>query len=163
MLNWLDIALLILAGAGLIKGWRDGFVRQAVALTAFAAAIYLCSEVADSIRTCMLQQEWFAEQSVTVVSHLLAFLLIAGLVLLTGWVIHKMISITPLSLPNRIAGSIFGFVTTVFLLSLTLILLETVDPNSRLISLETRIESRFYLHVKAFAPAVYPADLLIWR
>ncbi|MDR3194721.1 MAG: CvpA family protein [Tannerella sp.] len=162
-MNWLDITLAVLAIVGLVKGWMDGFVRQIVTFIAFAAAIYLCSEVAGFLRGYVVQKEWFPEQSVTAGSYAVAFLLIAGLVLLAGRVIHKMISVTPLGFLNRLAGSAFGLLITVLLLSLMLNVLEGVDSQSALVSQETKVESRFYFRVREFAPAIYPVELFIWR
>ncbi|MDR1455038.1 MAG: CvpA family protein [Tannerella sp.] len=160
-MNWLDMVLAGLTAAGLLKGWADGLLRQAVSLAALAAAIYLYSGVAKSFRGYLLQHEWFAEQSVTVASCVLAFVAIAGLILLAGWVMHKMISLTPLSLPNRLGGALVGLAATLFCLSLALNLLDTFDRRSQLISLETKVESRFYFHVRELAPAIYPIALLI--
>jgi membrane protein required for colicin V production len=162
-MNWLDIALVCLAVAGFLKGWRDGFVRQAVSLLAFAAAIYLCSEVAASLREYLAGKEWFSAQTVTMASYILAFLLIAGVVFLAGSLIHKMISVTPLGLFNHLAGSLVGLVITALLLSLSLNLLETMDADSKLIPRETKMESRLYFRFKEFVPAVYPSELFILR
>lgn len=160
-MNWLDIVLACLVIAGFVKGWRDGFVRQAVSLIAFAAAIYLCSEVAASLREYLAGKEWFSTQTVTMASYILAFLLIAGVIFLAGSVIHKIISVTPLGLFNRLAGSVVGLVITALLLSLSLNLLETMDTDSKLIPLATKMESRLYFHIKEFVPTVYPSELFI--
>ncbi|MDR2764312.1 MAG: CvpA family protein [Tannerella sp.] len=162
-MNGLDYVLAGLAIAGLIKGWIDGLLRQVVSLIALAAAIYFCSEVAESLREYLLRKEWLEEQAATMTSYVLAFVFIAGVILLAGWVIHKMISLTPFSLPNRLAGAFFGLVVTVLLLSLTLNLLDGLDRQSQLISYETKVESRFYFHIKEFAPAIYPVELFIWK
>lgn len=162
-MNWLDIVLVALAIAGLLKGWADGLVRQVVSLIAFVAAICLCSGVAESLRGYLLHREWLAERAATVTSLVLAFVLIAGLVLLAGWVIHKMISLTPFSLPNRLAGALVGLAITVLFLSLALNLLDGLDRHSQLISRETKVESRFYIRVRELAPNISPVELFIWK
>jgi membrane protein required for colicin V production len=162
-MNWLDTVLAGLAMAGLLKGWVDGLLRQIVSLIAFVAAIYLCSGVAESLHGYLLQKEWFAEQTVMMASYVLAFVLLAGVILLAGRVIHKLISATPFSLPNRLAGALLGLIVTVYLLSLTLNLLDGFDRRSRLISRETKVESILYFYVREFAPAIYPTELFIWK
>ncbi|MDR1335658.1 MAG: CvpA family protein [Tannerella sp.] len=162
-MNRLDIVLVALAVAGLLKGWADGLVRQAVSLIAFVAAICLCSGVAESLRGYVLQKEWLAEQAATATSLALAFVFIAGLVLLAGWVIHKMIDLTPFSIPNRLAGALVGLAVTVLFLSLALNLLDGLDRRSQLISRETKVESRFYIYVKELAPNISPVELFIWK
>lgn len=162
-MNWLDIFFICLAIIGFIKGYSDGFIRQVVTLVALIAAIYFCSKVAVFVREFLLRSEWFPEHSVTIVSYVLAFILIVGIVTIAGGIIHKLMDVTPLNLFNHVAGGAFAVVVTVVLLSLTFNLLEGLDRHSSLISQETKVESRFYLYVKDIVPAIYPADLFIWR
>lgn len=162
-MNWLDIVLICLAVFGFIKGYSDGFIRQIVTLIALIAAIYFCSKIAVYVREFLLENDWIPEYSVTIISYVLAFILIIGIIVMIGGVIHKLLDVTPLSLFNQLAGGIFALIVTIVLLSLTFNILEDLDGQSVLISQETKIESRFYLYVKDVIPAIYPADLFIWR
>jgi membrane protein required for colicin V production len=162
-MNWLDMTLICLAIVGFIKGCMDGFVRQIIAFVALIAALYLCSNVAESLRGYLLQTAWFPEYGVTMASYVLAFLLIGGVILLVGGMLHKMINLTPLSVPNHLAGGIFGLVVTVLFLSLTLNILDSVDRRSMIISHETKVESLLYLQVREIGPALYPVELFIWK
>jgi membrane protein required for colicin V production len=162
--NWLDIILAGLAAAGFFKGYSDGFIRQGVMLAALLAAVYLCSKVATSLREYVLQTGWFPEYAVTAASYVLAFVLIAGIIMLAGEIVHRMVDVTPLSLINRLAGGAFALIITVVLLSLTLNMLEGLDRRSTLLPNETKVESRLYLYVKDLIPAIYPAEqLFIWK
>ncbi|MDR0795616.1 MAG: CvpA family protein [Tannerella sp.] len=162
-MNWLDIVLVVLIVAGFVKGYTDGFIRQVVFFFALIAAIYLCSKGAVNLRGYVVQTGWFPEETITLVSSILAFIMIAGIITLAGWIIHKMISATPLSLFNHIAGALLGLVVTMLILSLTLNVLEVLDRRSALISPEMKVESRFYFYFKDLVPAIYPADLFIWH
>jgi len=160
--NWLDIVLVVLVVAGFIKGYKDGFIRQIVFFFALIAAIYLCTKVAVNLREYVLQTNWFQdEHSVTIASNILAFIMIAGVITMAGWIIHKMISATPLSLFNHLAGAALGLVGTMLLLSLTLNIIAVLDTRSSLIPQETKAESRFYDYVKDIIPGIYTLDLFI--
>ena len=160
-MNWLDIVLIILVVAGFIKGYKDGFIRQVVFFFALIAAIYLCSKIAVNVKIYLTQTDWFPESTVTILSFVLAFIMIAGIVTFAGWIIHKMISATPLSLFNHLAGAAFGLIITLLLLSLTVNIIERLDNRSSLISQETKAGSRFYYSVRDIIPAIYPIDLFI--
>lgn len=162
-MNELDIFFICLAIIGFVKGYSDGFVRQIVTLFALIAAIYFCSKVAVLVREFLLESEWFPDHSVTIASYVLAFILIVGVVMIAGGIIHKLLDVTPLNLLNHVAGGVFAVMATVVLLSLTFNMLEGLDRHSSLISQETKVESQFYLYVKDVVPAIYPADLFIWR
>ena len=160
---WLDIVLVILVAAGFIKGFKDGFIRQIVFFFALIAAIYLCSKVAINMRAFLILKDWFPESTVTLFSYILAFIMISGIITLAGWIIHKMISATPLGLFNKIAGAAFGLIVTMLLLSLTLNIIEVFDDRSSLIPQETKSESRFYYHIRDIIPGIYPIDLFILK
>lgn len=160
-MNWLDITLVVLVIAGGIKGYTDGFIRQIVFFFALVAAIHLSSKVAVNVREYVIQTAIFEEPAATIISYILAFVMIAGIVTLAGWIIHKMISATPLSLFNQLAGAAFGLIVTLLILSLTLNIIEGVDHHSALISQKTKAESRFYFYIKNIIPDIYPIDLFI--
>ena len=160
-MNWLDIVLVVLVAAGCVKGYMDGFVRQIVFFFALIAAIYLCSKVAVNVREYIGETNWFSESTAAILSYILAFIMIAGVVTFAGWIIHKMISATPLSLFNKLAGAAFGLIVTMLLLSLTLNIIEGIDHCSALISQETKAESRYYYYVRKLVPSIYPFDLFI--
>lgn len=158
--NWLDIVIICLVGTGFLKGWIDGFIRQMVALFALLAAIYLCAKVAVFIREYILQT-WFPENTVAVVSYVIAFVCILMVVTLVGGWVHKVMDATPLSLVNHLAGAVFGAVVALFIVSLTLNLLEGIDRRSVILTPQTKVESRLYDYVKEAVPAIYPADLFV--
>jgi len=162
-MNWLDIAIICLAVVGFIKGYSDGFIRQVVTLIALIAAIYFCSKVAVSLKDYILQTGWFPEHSITIISYVAAFILIMGVVALVGGIIHDLLDATPLNLLNHVAGGFFAIIATVVILSLTFNLLEELDRYIVIIPREIKIESQLYLYVKNIVPAIYPADLFVWR
>lgn len=157
-MNWLDITLLCLAGIGFIKGLFDGVVRQVVSLVALAAAIFFCTKAAAWLREYIIG--WgFPDQGVTVLSYILGFLLIVGILLLAGEIMHRVIGATPLSILNHIGGGFLGLLIMVLFISLLFNLMEIMDSGSVLISAETKIESLFYYTVKQIIPTIYPRGL----
>ncbi|MDR2119961.1 MAG: CvpA family protein [Tannerella sp.] len=158
-MNWLDITIICLAAAGFVKGCSDGFVRQIVMLIALVAAIYLCSAVAVYIREYIREAGLMPAHAVTVVSYVLAFLLILCVIALVGHILHKIMDVTPLSLPNHLAGGIFALTFTVLFISLMLNIIAFSDRNSVLIPSEVKSRSRLYLPVKRVVPAIYAGNL----
>ena len=160
-MNWLDIVLVVLVVVGIVKGYKDGFIRQIVFFIALIAAIYLCSRVAVNIREYMIQTGWFDTSTVTLLSYILAFIMIAGIITLAGWIMHKMIDVTPLSLFNHFAGAALGLVGTMLILSLALNIMAVVDRGSALIPQDAKTESRFYYYIKDIIPGFYMLDFFI--
>lgn len=158
-MNWLDISLLCLAVIGVVKGLFDGFVRQVVSLIALVAAIYFCAEAAYWLQGYLVKIEWLSQGAAGVVSYVIGFLLIVGIVLLVGEIVHQVLEVTPLSVFNHLAGGVFGLVAMLLFMSLTLNFLNIIDKKSSLISNETKVESRFYYAITEIVPTIYPNKL----
>ena len=157
-MNWLDIVIICLCVGGLIKGLIDGMIKQVVALFALICGIYLCSGVASWLYGYLTQIESFPPNAVIPSCFFLGFVLIVGVVLLAGNIIHRLISVTPLSIINHLTGGIIGLVLMILFISVVFNLLEVIDHGSVFISPAVKVESRFYYVIKSIIP-VFPGDL----
>lgn len=158
-MNWLDIILVCLAGVGLVKGLFDGMIKQIVSLIALVAAIFFCAKAAAWIKGYLVQLDWFPAESITIISYVLGFILIVGILLLVGEITHRLIDVTPLSILNHLGGGLLGVAMMVLFMSLCLNLLEIIDPQSAIIPPTTKVESRFYYTIKEIVPTIYPHKL----
>ncbi|MDR1525608.1 MAG: CvpA family protein [Tannerella sp.] len=158
-MNWLDIVILCLAGVGLIKGLFDGIIKQVASLVAVIAGIYLCAGSAEWVRGYLTDMKWFSPQITVMVSYILGFMLIVGFIILAGIIIHRVISVTPLSIFNHIAGGFFGVLMMVLFISLVLNVIEMFDHNSVILSREIKVESCLYFYIKSIIPTIFPGNI----
>ncbi|MDR0756377.1 MAG: CvpA family protein [Tannerella sp.] len=158
-MNWLDIVILSLAGIGLIKGLFDGIIKQAASLLAVIAGIYLCAGSAEWTRGYLTKSEWFSPQMTVMISYISGFLLIVGFIILAGIIIHRVISVTPLSILNHMAGGLLGFLMMILFMSLVLNVIEMFDHTSALLSQETKVESHLYFYIKSIIPTLFPGNI----
>lgn len=158
-MNWLDIIILCLAGIGIVKGLFDGIIKQVISLIALVAGIIFCGMAAAWLRDYMIALDWFPEQGITILSFVLGFLMIAGLVLLAGEIVHRLVGATPLSIINHIAGGVFGLVVMILFLSLFFNFLEIIDTGSVIVKMQTKMDSRLYYTIKEIVPTIFPHNL----
>ena len=158
-MNWLDITLLCLAGIGFAKGLFDGIIKQVVSLIALVVGIFFCGKAADWLKGYIIATGWFPAEGVTVLSYLAGFLLIVGVLLLVGEIVHRIVGATPLSLLNHLGGGLFGLMLTTLFASLVLNVLEFVDRGGVWISREAKVESRLYYGIKEIIPTIFPHNL----
>ena len=158
-MNWLDITILCLLGVGLIKGLVDGMIKQVVAVIALIIGIYLCSAIAVSLSDYLKQLAWFPKEAILVTSYLLGFVVIVGVILLAGNIVHRLIEATPLSFLNHIIGGFVGVVLTILMISVLFNLIEIVDHRSALLPHEIKIESRYYYVIKDIIASCFPGNL----
>ena len=158
-MNWLDITILCLCGVGLIKGLFDGMIKQVVALAALIIGLYLCSGVSGWLCGYATDLAWFPPKAVVPVSYVLGFILIVGIVLLAGNIVHRLISATPLGFFNHLIGGFLGVVLMVLFISVVFNIMEVVDIKSTFLSQELKVESRFYDIIRSIIPSVFPGNL----
>ncbi|MDR2384809.1 MAG: CvpA family protein [Tannerella sp.] len=159
-MNWLDIIILCLVVAGLIKGLIDGIIRQIVSLVAFVAGIYLCSGIAGALSDFLSRFDWFSKYYINFLSYFIGFVLIVLVVLFAGNMIHRLVSATPLSIFNHLMGGFLGLVFILLFISLIFNILELIDKNAFLLTHELKMESRFYYIIKNIIPSLLPGNLL---
>lgn len=162
-MNWLDITLLCLAGIGFVKGLFDGVIKQVVSLIALLVGIFLCTKAALWLRGYIVALNWFPTEGVTILSYVAGFLLIAGVILLSGEILDRLVGATPLSVLNHIGGGVVGICFMMAFVSLLLNGLEIIDRGSVLIPQQAKVESRYYNTVKEILPTIYFQDLFIYK
>ncbi|MDR1722315.1 MAG: CvpA family protein [Tannerella sp.] len=158
-MNWLDIAILILAGIGLIKGIVDGMIKQVVSLGAFIIGIYFSTWAAEKLSVYLAKLTWIPPEANVIVSYVLGFLLIVCLVMLAGMIVNRLVSVTPLSFINHLIGGAIGLLITILFISLVFNMIEIFDKKSKVLPQETKVESRYYDKVRKMIPAVFPGDI----
>ena len=157
-MNWLDVVILCLVGVGLVKGFVDGAIRQIVALAALVFGIYLSAGASGWLRQYLIHLQWFPEQLVSPASYFLGFVLIVGIILFGGYVIHKMVSVTPLGIFNKVLGGLLGLLLMLLFMGFMIYIIELFDTNASLIPKEIKEGSRFYESIKNIMPTL-PGDL----
>ncbi|MDR1382118.1 MAG: CvpA family protein [Tannerella sp.] len=162
-MNWLDIVIICLAGLGLAKGLYDGIIRQAASLVALIIGIYLCAGIAEWLRGFLTGLGWFPPQITVMISYVAGFILIAGFIVLIGVIIHRIVSVTPLSLFNHIAGGLLGLLLMVLFVSLVLNVIEMFDHKSVIFPHELKVESHLYLYIKNIIPSVFPGNIFVQK
>ena len=102
---------------------------------------------------------WFPDEGVTILSYVVGFILIMGVLILAGELVTKVVGVTPLGMVNHLFGGVFGLLVTVVFTSLLLNALEFVDRGSVLIHRQAKVESRLYYGVKEVVPTIFPHNL----
>ncbi len=159
-MSGLDLVITICLGAGLIKGLFDGIIKQVISLLSLVFAIFFAGRAAEPIREFLLGQPFitgtFPDYIVTGVCYVLAF---SAIILVFHWLgklLHLAIKVTPARMINYLAGALFGFLSWLIALSLAFNLLTVFDPNSQIISKQTKDKSVLFNKVRNVIPTIYP-------
>ncbi|MDR1526230.1 MAG: CvpA family protein [Dysgonamonadaceae bacterium] len=161
-MNVLDCVIVVCVIIGLIKGLRDGFVKQAVSLFALILAIVFAGQISIPVRSFLLQHITGAavsSQIITALCYIIAFVLIIVAISLIGKMVDVAIKLTPAKPLNIMLGGLFGVFIWTLSLSILLNLFSIFDSSSTILPKQVQEKSKLYNPVKSILPTVYP----VWK
>lgn len=155
-MNTLDIVILVLFVPGIIRGITKGFMEQAVTLAGIVISVYVAYHFSSYACT-------FIQQYVTVsetVLHILGFAatLVAALiaVILLAKLFTKAVEMASLGWLNKALGFLFSILATALVLSLLVIVFDTLNVKFGLVKSNILQDSVLYGHLKDFGNFVFP-------
>lgn len=150
-MNWLDAIIFLLMAMAAWKGFSRGFVIELASLVGLALGIWAGIHLSDRVNALL---------DLDVRNEAVAFVITFAIVLLCVHLLARMlttvIDIAQLSLPNKLAGILFGVVRSAFVVSIVLNLALGVGKEG-IIPAPVRDGSVCYPLIRPFAPAVIPA------
>jgi membrane protein required for colicin V production len=161
-MNGLDIAILVCLAAGLIKGLKDGLVKQAVSLIALILAVVFAGQISLPVRAFLLQHvtgHSFSPAILTALCYILAFVLIILAISLIGKIVDIAIKLTPAKPLNMLLGGLFGIFIWTLSLSIILNLFAVFDSSSAILPKRLQEKSLLYHPIASVLPTVYP----VWK
>ncbi len=155
-MNILDLILVIPLLWALYRGFRKGLVYMLASLAALILGIIGAVRFHEKVGT--LLNNWFTinQEQLNLVSFAVTFVLIVLVVHLAAFLVDKLIKAVALSLVNRAAGMVFGFLVTAFVISIILMPLDAANKKKEFLSQETIEGSLLFRPLTKFAPAVFP-------
>lgn len=155
-MNWLDIIIIVLIVIAAIRGFSRGFILELASLVGLVAGIYAAIYFSDFTRE--LLNRWFHWNGkyMSVISFLVTFAVVSGIVFLIGMLLEKMIDIAALGLLNKLAGAMFGGLQAVVMVSVVLYAINIFDHNKRVISDKAKANSALYEPIASVVPTLLP-------
>jgi membrane protein required for colicin V production len=152
--NWLDLLILIALGISAVKGFFRGFIVEACSLAGVVIGIWAGVHLNEHVAAWLdLDRD----------KEALTFLIILFAVMVGAYFIGKgltkVIDVAQLSLPNKLAGVLFGALRSAFMLSILLnvALVLSKHYDRAVPSRDTLKGSALFEPLLAFAPALLPA------
>lgn len=153
-MNYLDIIIAILLILFAIAGFRNGIIREAFSLVAFAVGIYGAMKLSDIVGKWLgniinMSQEWMS-----VISFIIVFIALAFLVNWLGGLLAKLIESLNLGFVDKIGGIVFGAAKGFLLVGVCILLLDFFGLKS-VLNKETCEKSVLYKHSEKVAVWIY--------
>lgn len=156
-MNLLDILILIPIGFGIWRGFKKGFIIELFTFLALFIGLYAGIHFSDSVSGLLQDKLSITSEYLPTISFTVTFLLIGAMVYFAGVAIEKALKVVSLSLPNRLLGALLGVFKMILFVGTSIILLESYDEKSDIISEETKEGSLLYLPVEKTTAFVMPS------
>ncbi|MFN8240284.1 MAG: CvpA family protein [Bacteroidales bacterium] len=155
-MNYIDIIILIIVGAAMVRGFINGFVRELASLLALILGIW--GAIRFSSFTAAKLYDYFdmTGHYVGIIAFIITFMIIVVLIHFVGLIATKIIELASLGFLNRLLGIVFGLFKSVLILSVVLVVLNAIDVRRPFLPKEKIESSLFYNPISDIAPAIFP-------
>ena len=156
-MSLLDILILVPIGFGIWRGFKKGFIIELFTFLALFIGLYAGIHFSDGVASFLQNQFSMTSEYLPTIAFTITFLLIGAMVYFAGIAIEKAVKAVQLSLPNRLLGALFGGIKMLLFTGTAIILLESYDEKSDIISEDSKEGSLLFIPVENTTAALMPA------
>lgn len=155
-MNYIDLVLGILLIIAAIQGFRNGFIIELASLAALVLGIWGGIKFSDFTAGFITKNTGYHSEHLSTIAFVITFILIVILVHIMGKMLDTIVKAVFLGFLNRLAGIIFGVLKTAVILSIFLLLFDSVDENVHILPSKQKAESKIYSPMKQLVPTLFP-------
>ena len=155
-MNSLDIVFLLLFIPGIIRGLTKGFLEQVISLGGVVLSAFLAYRFSGFACDILKEYITVSETVLHVIGFAAVLVLSLLLVILLAKLVTKVAEMASLGWLNKVLGVVFSLFTTALILSILIILFDTVNVKFELVTSPILQESVLYGHLKDFGYYVFP-------
>ena len=155
-MNVLDIIILLLFLPGIIRGLTKGLIEQAVSLAGIVASVWAAYKYYGAVAIWLDKYIDAPETAVNVMAFLLV--LVAGVivVMIIARILTGIIKMANLHWINRLLGVVLGIAVSAVIISILIILFETVNAKFEITNSPVISESLLYDTLRELGYKVFP-------
>lgn len=156
-MNFLDILILIPLLIGAWRGFKKGFVIELFTFLALFLGLYAGIHFSDYAADFINERFEVKSENLPAIAFTVTFLIIGAMVYFAGKAIEKVIKVVQLSLFNKLGGAFFGMLKMMFFAGGVILLMQSYDEKSDIISEETKKESLLFEPIQKVTMFAIPA------
>lgn len=123
-MNWIDIAILVVMGAFLLKGVLRGLLKEVCALLGLLLGGFLAFRYNGPLAESIMQASGWPSSVCVIIAFLGLFLACVLFFAVLGYLLSRFVKLLFLGGLNRVAGAFFGLAQGVMVLALVLFALS---------------------------------------
>ena len=158
-MNVLDIVLAALILFGFVRGLMKGFFVEIASVIALIAGVYGAIHFSNFAATFIDENSQWDVKTVNIVAFAVTFLIIVLVIALAGKALTKLADFAALGILNKLLGAIFGSLKIAVILSVILLVFDSLNRAIPFTDANTIEESMLYEPVKSLVPLLFPVVL----
>lgn len=155
-MNALDAVVLIVLALFAFRGFKNGFIKEALGFVGIIAACFIAFHYMAPLTELLSNHISVNHKYIPYISAIVLFLGTLIVVELAIFFLTKLLQAMALGLPNKILGLVLSVLKAGVIMSVILIVLAGFDEPSK----QYQKESFMYPYVIVMAPAAY--DVIAW-
>lgn len=155
-MNLLDIILLILLIPGTIRGISKGFLEQAISLVGVVLAVYLAYHFSTPVCVWLDKYINVSETVLHVIGFAVMLLAVLMAVMIVAKLFTRVADMASLGWFNRVLGFVFSLAISAVILSVLVILFDTVNTKFELVKTPVLNDSVLYGHLRDLGYWIFP-------
>ncbi len=128
-MNGLDVAIVAVAGLGVLSGLGRGVLRMATSIIALAGAIYIASIYYPAARDLTLRYVPMTPALAAVVGYAIVFVIVLVVIQSAGAFLTRLVRTVNLGWADRLAGGAAGGAIAIAIMGLALMLMTAALPT----------------------------------
>jgi len=155
-MNYIDLVLGILLLVAAIQGFRNGLIIELASLAALILGIWGGIKFSDLTAAFITEHTGYQSEHLSTIAFVVTFILIVILIHIMGKMLDTVVKAVFLGFLNRLAGIIFGVLKAAVILSIILLLFDSIDENVHILPAQQKAESKIYTPMKQLVPTLFP-------
>lgn len=152
----IDVIIGALTLYGIIKGFFKGLFVEVTSLLALIVGVYGGTRFSSYAAEILSNNFSWNKNTIKIAAFAVTFVFIVLAISLAGKALTKLADFAALGVINKLLGAIFGGGKVVFIISIFLLIFNTLNKIIPLVSNDEIQASIFYKPVKSIAPRILP-------
>ena len=155
-LNYFDIVISIFLLWSAYRGISKGLLIMAASLAALVLGVWGAIRFSGLTADFLVQQFEWSTRYLSLIAFAVTFIGIVILVHLLARAMDKLVKAIALGFVNRLAGMLFGILKTALIISIVLVIINSIERRIPFIPEEHKENSLLYQPLSKLAPAIFP-------
>jgi len=151
-----DIIFLVILVWAAYRGFTKGVIHQAATLLALILGVIGAIKFSGFTSSLLIDKTNMTGEYMPLIAFALTFIAIVVGVHFIAKLLEKLITAVALGFINRLAGALFSMTKFAFIISIILVVLNTIHTNYSFLPEEKVNKSLMYKPLSRFAPKIFP-------